>query len=974
MTNYPFTLSLNPKVQVDTTDDSYVLGVSPSTAPDFALPIINGIGEAIAQLQAGHFTHDKLLQSLENSEEENVREQFDATLQQLDEQGYLNYAVLPLAIAIPTEKDAALDLNSPNWGQAKVSLLPSVSQSPYSGKMVLESPHSKYRVELQDWRASALVAQLAQPQSLQQLTPPPQLGPETAYQFLNLLWATGFLSTEGDDSEEVTAERPELSLPETLEVNESISEVLAENSAVDGAIASHEDETEEEVETTPVEEAIEQSEKEDNTPISEITISEQTDRETVPEQTTALYPHDLDDRISGLAELRNQTLGDPRITIAILGGDPDHSLSCFEGADISKVFPNGEESTAPIAMEDYQKFQAISSDESLDQEAKAEAITSTFSEQTLSRIYRDNDACHATSTIVGQPNTSAPGLAPNCRVINVPLTVAGDEEFITPANLAHALEQALDLDANIVHCSAYNPTSSEEGKDLLLNALEKCQQKNVLVISPTGNNQDESVSMAAFLPGVLSVGALTSDGLPYKYSHGTSDGNSALEGIMVPGSDILGAQPANEAPIRLQGASVAAPVMTGLSGLLMSLQLQRDKPIDAEAVRAALLNTAIPCNPETVEEPDLYLQGTVNLPSAMKLLFDSGVTISFAGDRVTRTEHQDGAIASAIPSLHQPTEIAPLTTSPDINSTPAAPNHLQPTNVKPSTAFSGHVYALGTLGYDFGDEARRDTFKQTMAPTEVNGVMVPGNPYDIQQMIEHLDQNPDAAHSLIWTLSLDQNTIYVLEPKGPFADDTYEMFLLMLAGQNEPIDSPEFIERISIPARRTHRTAELFSGEMIPVVNVLNPRGMYGWTIPSLVDNAIATVLDETADTGEATVNPETLREGLTAFLNRVYYDLHNVGQTSRDRALNFAVTNTFQATSAFTEAIASGRKLDTIDVEKSPYCRLNSDCWDVLLTFFDPEHGRRSRQVFRFTLDVSDNIPVTVGKLKRWSIPGKQA
>jgi hypothetical protein len=29
----------------------------------------------------------------------------------------------------------------------------------------------------------------------------------------------------------------------------------------------------------------------------------------------ALHPHDLDDRIPGLAELHNQTLGDPRITI-----------------------------------------------------------------------------------------------------------------------------------------------------------------------------------------------------------------------------------------------------------------------------------------------------------------------------------------------------------------------------------------------------------------------------------------------------------------------------------------------------------------------------------------------------------------------------------------------------------------------------------------------------------------------------------
>ncbi|MEA5519940.1 hypothetical protein VB834_16990 [Limnoraphis robusta Tam1] len=134
-----------------------------------------------------------------------------------------------------------------------------------------------------------------------------------------------------------------------------------------------------------------------------------------------------------------------------------------------------------------------------------------------------------------------------------------------------------------------------------------------------------------------------------------------------------------------------------------------------------------------------------------------------------------------------------------------------------------------------------------------------------------------------------------------------------------------------------------------------------------MVDAALGT-LDNLEEGSEA-----LLREGLTAFLNRVYYELHNVGKTSRDRALNFAVTNTFQAAATFAEAIVSDRRLDTIEVEKSPYCRLNSDCWDVLLTFFDPEDGKRSRQVFRFTIDVADSMPVTVGSIKRWSIPGKK-
>ena len=58
------------------------------------------------------------------------------------------------------------------------------------------------------------------------------------------------------------------------------------------------------------------------------------------------------------------------------------------------------------------------------------------------------------------------------------------------------------------------------------------------------------------------------------------------------------------------------------------------------------------------------------------------------------------------------------------------------------------VYALGKLGYDFGTEARRDTFVQAM----------PGdtpNPYDLPQMAEYLRANPFEAELLIWTLNLE---------------------------------------------------------------------------------------------------------------------------------------------------------------------------------------------------------------------------
>ncbi len=112
------------------------------------------------------------------------------------------------------------------------------------------------------------------------------------------------------------------------------------------------------------------------------------------------------------------------------------------------------------------------------------------------------------------------------------------------------------------------------------------------------------------------------------------------------------------------------------------------------------------------------------------------------------------------------------------------------------------------------------------------------------------------------------------------------------------------------------------------------------------------------------------MRRTLSSFLNRIYYDLRNLGQISQDRALNFAATNAFQAAQTFSEAVGAGIELDSINVSKSPFCRLDSDCWDVQLKFFDPENSRRARKVFRFTIDVSDLIPVTLGEVRSWSSP----
>jgi len=152
-------------------------------------------------------------------------------------------------------------------------------------------------------------------------------------------------------------------------------------------------------------------------------------------------------------------------------------------------------------------------------------------------------------------------------------------------------------------------------------------------------------------------------------------------------------------------------------------------------------------------------------------------------------------------------------------------------------------------------------------------------------------------------------------------------------------------ERVSVPARSTGGGTRLLNGSRLPVLRIDHPRGLYGWRTEQLV-------------------------AGLQAFLVRVYHELRNPGLSSAHRALNYAATSAAQAAAVFQDVVGRGMQLETIEVEPSDSCRLNSDCWDVKLKFFDPENNRRTRLIYRFGVDVAESLPVSLGPPKKWRAP----
>jgi cyanobactin maturation PatA/PatG family protease len=532
-----------------------------------------------------------------------------------------------------------------------------------------------------------------------------------------------------------------------------------------------------------------------------------------------------------------------------------------------------------------------------------------------------------------------------------------------------------------------------------------CADNNVLLIAATGNDGCECLHVPAALPTVLAVGAMGENGEPLDYSNWGQAYQT--QGILAPGENIVGAQPGGGTKA-MSGTSFATPIVSGVAALLLSLQLQKGEKPDAQKVRAALLETALPCLQQS-EKERRCLAGKLNVTGAttyltgrMPVLRDSkgdskGETMSesenipaveASGDCgcgggsppeaqnvsdsnlkvAVGASSNEPATAGVIAAEANVTASETLSSSNQSNNqTSAMPNN----NVNGVTASNAPenqgniIYAIGTLGYDFGTEARRDTFKQLMPAVTIQSTQLPANPYDARQMVDYLAENLSEAKSLIWTLNIELTPIYALEPVGSFARDVYAVLQELLSGEVQAEDSEEYIERVSIPGRLTGRTVKLFSGQVVPVVEPLSPRGIYGWQVNTLVSSALEAVSAEQPEAQE-----ERMRQTLSSFLNRVYYDLRNLGQTSQDRALNFAATNAFQAAQTFSEAVGAGMELDSIVVQRSPFCRMDSDCWDVQLKFFDPENNRRAKKIFRFTIDVSDLIPVTLGEVRSWSSP----
>lgn len=589
---------------------------------------------------------------------------------------------------------------------------------------------------------------------------------------------------------------------------------------------------------------------------------------------------------------------------------------------------------------------------------------------------------HVASIIFGQPGSPVVGIAPRCKGISLPIFAAGADGKLSSSqvDLARAILLSLEHRARIINISGGQLDFSEEPEQFLKDALDRCEREGVLVVAAAGNDGCECPHTPASYPTVLAVGAADHQGRPLRLSNWS---NSYINsGLLAPGEDIHGAV-AGGGTAKRTGTSFATPNASAHAALLLCEQIARGEEPDPLAVRAALLasarNSSVPQLARSVR-----MAGNLNYSEASHLLknrrsqmsnYEIGNAQDHPVDMENLVRHGITGVGSILASggvpMGEPYDERILN--------PLRPPTSEIGAVEASCGCEGGggcscgsvnqkaesspakqlVYALGTIGVDFGTESRRDSiFQYLLGPKE---------PFSIDKLIKYLSgpEGTPELERLIWTLNIDGAPVYAIQPYGAFAYAGYANLLNLFMRQEE-----KHVSLVAVPGMAFGRT-RLMSGETVPTLHP-SVRGMSPWDVKAVVRELAKTEpAEKTRRKGgdkPEDPDPSRMEEFLRDYTQMLTRKYRNLGIAGRERALNFASMSAGLIAEIARKFGGLDLVLDEIEIIRSVACRSGSECYDVRVRMFVPSDAKAAIKVFQFTIDVSDIIPVAIGEISNWS------
>lgn len=185
------------------------------------------------------------------------------------------------------------------------------------------------------------------------------------------------------------------------------------------------------------------------------------------------------------------------------------------------------------------------------------------------------------SVIAGAGNNRAglAGLCWRCRIL--PVKVLSSRGSGPDSALATGLRFAADQGARLINVSLGGPNPSQTVEE----AVSYATSKGALVIAAAGNEPDDRPNYPAAYPSVLAVAASG----PTDNVTGFSTRAQFVD-LAAPGINIAGALAGSRNGVRSgSGTSFAAPMVSGVAGLLLSLR----PDLNSEALTSLLLDTAV---------------------------------------------------------------------------------------------------------------------------------------------------------------------------------------------------------------------------------------------------------------------------------------------------------------------------------------------------------------------------------------------
>ncbi len=175
--------------------------------------------------------------------------------------------------------------------------------------------------------------------------------------------------------------------------------------------------------------------------------------------------------------------------------------------------------------------------------------------------------------------TGVDGLAPDCRLMNV--KVADDQGRFDSSVAAKGINWAVDHGANVINMSLV----STEPSLTLERAIDYAWSKGVVIVAAAGNLVGDKIVYPAYYSNCIAVAATDSNDCVASWSS-----QGSWVDVAAPGVDIYSTLPENEYGYK-SGTSMAAAYVSGLAGLLFTLESDKDgNGVINDEVRAAIEN------------------------------------------------------------------------------------------------------------------------------------------------------------------------------------------------------------------------------------------------------------------------------------------------------------------------------------------------------------------------------------------------